>query len=74
MPMPEQALRRYVSESAGVEVSDASIARLTRACDVAKDGLQALVEHSLFDTEPEQLHTVLDALADADAEATGGAA
>jgi aspartyl-tRNA(Asn)/glutamyl-tRNA(Gln) amidotransferase subunit A len=63
MPIPEQALRRYISESASVEVSDASIARLTAACDVAQDGLQALVDHSLFDTEPEQLHTVLESLA-----------
>ena len=64
MPMPEQALRRYISESASVDVSDASIARLTAACDVAKDGLLSLVDQSLFDTEPEQLHTVLESLAD----------
>jgi len=66
MPLPEEVLRRYISDSTGVDVSDASVARLTAACDIAKDGLQALANQSLFDTEPEQLHTVLDSLADSD--------
>ena len=66
MPLPEQVLRRYVSATASVALSDASITRLTNTCAVAADAIQALAAQSLFDTEPEQLHTVLESLAEED--------
>jgi len=68
MSLPEDVLRRYVSETASVDVSDASIARLTKICGVASDALQAAAAQSLFDSEPEQLHTTLESLAEDDAE------
>ena len=66
MPLPEEELRRFIAESAGVDVSDASIARLTNVCSAACDALQAHAAQSLFDSEPEQLHSILESLADED--------
>ena len=67
MSLPEDVIRRYVAETASVDLSDASSARLATNCARAIDALQALSEQSLFDTEPEQLHTVLESLAEDDA-------
>jgi len=64
MPLPEEELRRYVSATASVALSDASVARLTHTCAVAADAVQTLAAQSLFDTEPEQLHTMLESLAE----------
>ena len=66
MPLPEEVMRRYVLETAGVEVSDDSIARLTEVSAVVVRALQTSCSQSLFDTEPEQLHSVLESLADDD--------
>ena len=66
MPLPEEVLRRYVSATASVALSDASVTRLTHTSAVAADAVQTLAAQSLFDTEPEQLHTVLESLADED--------
>jgi hypothetical protein len=66
MPLPEEVLRCYVSATASVALSDASVTRLTHTCAVAADAVQALAAQSLFDTEPEQLHTVLESLAEDD--------
>ena len=66
MPLPEEVLRRYVSATANVALSDGSVTRLTHTCAVAADAVQTLAARSLFDTEPEQLHTVLESLAEED--------
>jgi hypothetical protein len=64
MPLPKEVLRCYVSATASIALSDASVTRLTHTCAVAADAVQALAAQSLFDTEPEQLHTVLESLAE----------
>ena len=66
MPLSEEVLRRYVSATANVALNDASITRLTRTCAVAAEAVQTLAVQSLFETEPEQLHTVLESLAEED--------
>ena len=66
MPLSEQALRSYIAAAASVELSDASIARVSTSLQIAGNGLQALAAESLFDSEPEHLHSVLEALADVD--------
>lgn len=59
MSPSNETLRRYLSEMQDIELPDDAITRLTTAC-AAVAGVAA---ESLFDTEPEQLHSVLDELA-----------
>ena len=66
MSLPEDVIRRYVAETASVDLSDGSSTRLETNCARAIEALQALSAQSLFDTEPEQLHTVLESLAEDD--------
>ena len=63
MASPEDELRRHVELSTGVTLTDASASRVLDAREAARKALQALTAQSLFDTEPEKLHTVLESLA-----------
>ena len=57
-------IRGYVREVQNVDLSDASIDRLVSACDTAVTAIETLASDSLFDTEPDNLHRVLDELAE----------
>ncbi|MFT5445998.1 MAG: hypothetical protein ACI9DC_001160 [Gammaproteobacteria bacterium] len=66
MSSPEDELRRHVEQSTGVTLTDASASRVLVARVAASEALHALTPQSLFDTEPEKLHSVLESLADGD--------
>ena len=66
MPLPEDLLQRYITETARIDVSDASATRAVKSSAFVTNALQALASQSLFDTEPEHLHSVLEALAEDD--------
>ncbi len=66
MSSPEDELQRHIALSSGVTLTDASASRVLAARETAANALQALTAQSLFDTEPEKLHTVLESLADGD--------
>ena len=63
MPLTTQVLHSYVSHTAGVELADEALERLATACAAVSCAINEVASESLFDTEPEQLHTVLDELA-----------
>jgi hypothetical protein len=63
MASPEEELRRHIELSTGVTLTDASVSRVLAACETASRALQTLTSQSLFDTEPEKLHSVLESLA-----------
>ena len=60
MPMPEETMRRYVVETASIDLGDGRPARLAIACDAVSATLQVVAADSLFDTEPDQLQLALD--------------
>ena len=64
MPLSTQILHTYIKETAAIELSGEAAQRLVGACATATAALRAAASDSLFDTEPEQLHTVLSELAD----------
>ena len=64
MSSPEDELRRYIEQSTGVTLTDASVSRVLVARETADSALRALASQSLFDTEPEKLHSALESLAD----------
>ena len=64
MPLSKPILHGYVRETGGTELTDEAIGRLTTAAATAAAALDGVASGSLFDTEPEQLHTLLDELAD----------
>ena len=66
MSSPEDELRRHIELSTGVTLTDASVSRVLAAREAASEALHALTSQSLFDTEPEKLHSVLESLADGD--------
>ena len=66
MSSPENELRRHIELSTGVALTDASVSRVLAAREAASEALHALTAQSLFDTEPEKLHSVLESLANGD--------
>lgn len=63
MPLSKQVLYHYVRETGGTELADDAMVRLTAAAATAASALDAVASDPLFDSEPEQLHTLLAELA-----------
>jgi pentose-5-phosphate-3-epimerase len=64
MPLSTEILRNYLKETASIELDGEAVERLVGACATATAALSVAASDSLFDTEPEQLHSVLNELAD----------
>lgn len=65
MSVSRSSLRDYVEATAGTQVSDEALTRISGASQTAREALDELASQSLFDTEPAQLQTALDASAEA---------
>ena len=63
MPLSTEILDCYVKETGGTALSGEALERLIGACATATAAVNVAASDSLFDTEPEQLHTVLSELA-----------
>jgi hypothetical protein len=65
MPLSTQILHNYIKETTAIELSGEAVERLVSASAIATAALSVAAADSLFDTEPEQLHSVLSELAEA---------
>ena len=69
--MDPQTLTRFVSLNYGVELGDADAARLLAVSNAVRTTVALIAAESLFDSEPANLQSTLEELADVDADPDG---